>query len=37
MDMIRGASVARLKSRVHTFGSFESFAGQFPLLPFLGS
>ena len=36
MDRIRDASAARLKSRFYTFGSFESFAGRFPVLPFLG-
>ena len=33
MDMIRDASVARLKSRFYTFGSFESFAGHIPIRP----
>jgi hypothetical protein len=35
MDMIRDASVAGLKSRFYRFGSFESFAGHIPIIPFL--
>ena len=34
MAMIRDASVARLKSRFYTFGSFESFASHIPIIPF---
>jgi len=34
MDMIRDASVSRLKSRFYTFGSFESFTGHIPITPF---
>jgi hypothetical protein len=33
-EMIRGTSVARLKSRFYTFRSFESFAGQLPIILF---
>ena len=37
MDMMRDASVARLKSRFYKFGSFESFAGHIPIIPFHGT